>query len=471
MKIQKKTVDASIERDMITAMIIDDVFLQKIQMIIRLELIQASYVKTIAQWCINYYQEFNTAPKETIQNIYESNLDQLEDQQADLILTFLTSISDDYSRQTFNSSFVLKEVEKYFKKQSLLELSQDIKADISQGKIEEAELKRIQFNQVVTPKTNVVDVFAPETVDNAFNSVKHQYLFKLPGALGQLIQPFRRYDFVALTAAMKFGKSFVLIDWAVRAMLAGCKVWFFSLEMSEEEVSLRYYQNLVGDKIQDLDSYESEYKDDKEVDIPFFDEDNDIEIRPTIKKGISQIKMNKKIKALKKRSKGGEIKICVEPSHSINTTDIEDKLAVERILKGYIPDVIIIDYADIMAPEKGAPKDVRHSINYTWVKLRALAQKYNCCVIVATQGNRKTFKKDFEQDDVSEEIRKIAHVTRFIALNKGVEAGEEDELAKEHSYRFNVLAQRSGYFNPEKFVRVLRCLAIGKPYLDSRWID
>jgi len=388
-----------------------------------------------------------------------------------LILTFLTSISDSYEQQTFNSEFVLKEAEAYFKKEALLELAQDIKADISQGKLEEAELKRLQFNQVITPKSQTINPFSEEMIEKTYNAEERTVLFKLPGALGQLIQPFRRNDLVALTANMKMGKSFFLMDWAVRSMLAGCRVWFFSLEMSEVEVNTRFYQNVIGDRIKDYASYDSEkYKEEPTI-IPFFDDEGDVEIRTENKKGITQIRMNKKVIALKKRSKGGDLKLSCEPSYTLNTSEIEDKMATERILFGYIPDVFIIDYADIMSPEKGASKEERHKINLTWIKLRALAQKYNCCVIVATQGSRKTFKKDFEQDDISEEIRKIAHVTRLVAVNKGTASGEEDELAKEHSYRINVLAERHGYFNPDKFVRVLKCLSIGKPYLDSRWID
>ena len=46
-----------------------------------------------------------------------------------------------------------------------------------------------------------------------------------------------------------------------------------------------------------------------------------------------------------------------------------------------IPDVIIVDYADILAPEDTRQSEKRHQVDETWKALRRLSQEWHALVI------------------------------------------------------------------------------------------
>jgi len=127
----------------------------------------------------------------------------------------------------------------------------------------------------------------------------------------------------------------------------------------------------------------------------------------------------------------------------------------------WVPDVIIIDYADILLMN-GAGLEGRDLINDTWKKLRALSQKFHCLVVTATQADASSYdatiitKKNFSEDK-----RKIAHVTGMIGLNQ---SPEEKELGV---MRLNWLKVRDEAFSENKCVFVAGCLSIANPAIRS----
>ena len=81
-----------------------------------------------------------------------------------------------------------------------------------------------------------------------------------------------------------------------------------------------------------------------------------------------------------------------------------------------------------------------------------------------SQINKKAFARDIKSGDVSEDSRKLAHVTQLYALNQ---TPEEKELG---AHRIEPLLSREGAFS-SKQVCVLECRDIGRVYLDSRMVS
>ncbi len=472
MEIKRSKIDASIERNLITGMIVSDLFLNKIAHVIEVDLLKSFFVKVIARWCLDYYKEFNSAPKEIIKNIYNTNKKKLDETVIEMIDDFLDSISEEYDRDFFNVDFILKECEIYFKGQSLLELSTDIKVLVNQGKVNEAEKRQTSYIKIRTPEIESVDVFNEITINNSFDKIEKDVLFNFPGALGEMIPPCKRTEFIGFIGRMKIGKTFRLIDCALRGVLNNNNVYFITLEMPHHEISLRFYQGLLGEYIINKQLSHSYTSIEREIEIPFFNEEGEVDIKLEKKYGLTKGRVQQKIKALRKMIKG-RIKIDNFPADTINTNFILEQLDIEKYNYGFIPDVIIIDYADIMAPERIYSKDARQQINSTWLALRKLAQYTNTCVITGTQGNRNSFKKDIEEDDTSEDIRKLAHVSRMIGINPGGKNKKDYNYTYEKAYsqRLNVLVDRHSKFDTENFVRVLTNFEIGKAYLDSRFCE
>jgi hypothetical protein len=166
------------------------------------------------------------------------------------------------------------------------------------------------------------------------------------------------------------------------------------------------------------------------------------------------------------RDKWSEIEdrgtLHVEAFTSGNLTCSVLSSTISKICKKYgwdSPDVVVIDYADIMADEG---KDERASVNKRWKYLRGLADKHKCLIVTATQANSSSF--DFEDLTLrafSEDRRKLDHVTAFFAINQRPEERQQD------IWRIAALNKREHPFNEAHQAACYGCLALGVPHIVS----
>jgi len=162
-------------------------------------------------------------------------------------------------------------------------------------------------------------------------------------------------------------------------------------------------------------------------------------------------------------SKRSMLKLRCTPAGSTTVQDISNDLD-EMIRNDWVPDVVVIDYADILASEKGAPEDYRHQINETWKALRRMSQKYHVLVVTATQADAASYGKGLlRRENFSEDKRKLAHVTGMAGINQ-TEAEKEKGI-----FRLNWILLREGTYFESKCVTVAGCLEIANPCLVSCW--
>jgi hypothetical protein len=130
-------------------------------------------------------------------------------------------------------------------------------------------------------------------------------------------------------------------------------------------------------------------------------------------------------------------------------------------MNDWIPDVIVIDYADILLMNTPGLEG-RDLIDSTWKQLRALSQKMHCLVVTATQGDAGAYDaKIITKKNFSGDKRKNAHVTGTIGLNQTT---EEKDIGVT---RLNWVILRDSPFNETKCVHVAGCLAIANPAVKS----
>jgi hypothetical protein len=93
-----------------------------------------------------------------------------------------------------------------------------------------------------------------------------------------------------------------------------------------------------------------------------------------------------------------------------------------------------------------------------------LAQKRKAVVVTASQTNRGAISREVEAESISEDVRKLAHVTSMVSISKP-RAYKQNSLAI-----FSQIALRDG--SPElRKVIATQNLSIGRPILDSHWED
>ena len=129
--------------------------------------------------------------------------------------------------------------------------------------------------------------------------------------------------------------------------------------------------------------------------------------------------------------------------------------------EGFVPDVIVIDYADILAAERST-NDARSQVNDTWKALRRLSQTRHALVLTATQADAKSYGKASQTlKNFSEDKRKYAHITAMYTINQTIQEKQQN------IYRIGSLLIREGYTNPNKEIGIVHCLDVGRPYVDS----
>jgi len=453
MKIEKKIIDSKPEKNVITGLIVSDRFIQEISKILKVKYLQSSYSKIIAKWCIEYFEKYKKAPKQIIEELFKYNEENLREEDKNIIEKFLSELSQEYEKlENFNEQFLIDSAEKYLAERNLQILIEKIQGNIYTGKIDEAELCITNHVRVQRPLSSSIDVLNDKQAIITGINYEEDILFSMPGALGELIGPLCRSDFFGIIGPMKRGKSWWLEEFAIQAMLNDLKVLFISMEMPRNQMIMRLYQNFLS----------STKKPSKSVSIPYLNEEEMIEYKNVRKKGITVKAALKKVKAMQMMVKGAMRLLC-RPARSMNVDDIRTEVYNLAYYDNFFPDVIVWDYADISSPERDSPKDARHRIDHTWSSARALAQEINGLLITSSQSTRSTFTKDISEEEIAEDIRKLAHVTHMMALN------QNKEEKRKQIMRISMLANRNENFQTEEEVTVIYQYAVGKAHLDSTW--
>lgn len=157
------------------------------------------------------------------------------------------------------------------------------------------------------------------------------------------------------------GKTTLLIDMAANAVENSYNVLHISMENNEKQILRNYDLRLLRKNF----DYVS-------------DPDNTV----------------KSVKALKniQKYKNGNLRIKKYPTKGASVRTIRNLLDKLKVIQGFEPDVIVIDYGMILKPENNY-NDKRSGIEDIYESLRALADDYNCAIYTAAQGNRASLSK------------------------------------------------------------------------------
>lgn len=515
-----KTSKEAEERQIITGLITDDNFIKQIAPLIKLEYFKSPFAKTVATWCLNYWEQYNEAPFDSINSIFESKCrnNQIEEDQQEIISKFLESISDEYEREDKPTQYMASNAETYFKKRSLEILKQDLKASLSVNDIESAESVLASYkspqreNRVIdiNPFTNL------EAIQEAWEEAAEP-LFTLPGDLGRhLNELLVRGGFLSIMGPEKRGKTWWLTYLARRAAMAGCNVAHFTIgDMTRNQILMRHHimncgrsnkpkYCTAGRMIPVLDCLYNqlgtcdrpECKDgtaiavettgeggkkniitrpfeEAEYHVPCVECQRDRELRHHWK-GAVWWKLSEQVEPLdwrdaykaglkfdKRGMRGGKLKLSCHPRQSINVAGIRKILKTWEKEEGFIADFVDIDYADNLLPEIGRG-EFRHQTNDTWGALRGVSQEWNNLVTTATQADAASYNVPLiTEKNFSEDKRKYSHVTGVITLNQL----REEKL--KGIMRLGKLFVREDDNDTKKVVTVLQNLAAGQPVIGS----
>ncbi len=512
-----------IERKLVIGLITSTEFLNTIRHKVNADLIESPVAKLLVRWCLDYYDQYHVAPGKNIEQIYYSKLktsriqkDLAEEIEEDI----LPGLSEEYVKEGVDLEYLINQSTIYLTERALTELQKGIEFCVEKGDLNQAE-ELIAQHKVITESEDEVQLNGQginEIVKEAFTN-SAEPIVEYPGALGEMWNgQMIRGNFVAFLSPEKRGKSWMLIDIAIRASQQGRKVAFFQAGDMTRNQQIRRIGIYLAQK-SDKEKYVGQQflpvkdclknqlnicdKNIRECDFGVFEDRgwNEKTLRDEITKQdlidawnneqkykncyncqewktnplgavwLQQVNIKNTLSVKEAQSrinsffvqKNRQLRISTHPNDTLSVKKIQSILNNWKVRDGFVPDLIVIDYADLLVPDDSRI-EFRHQQNKIWKSLRGLNQKLDCLLITATQSDANSYEQNsLRLKNFSEDKRKYAHVTAMYALN-------QDPLGREKKLgilRVGELILREDEFDMTKQVTVLQSLKTGRPVCGS----
>jgi replicative DNA helicase len=216
-----------------------------------------------------------------------------------------------------------------------------------------------------------------------------------------------RRELAVLMGGAKAGKSMGMISFGINAIAAGYRTLYVTLEVASKIIAERIDANVAERAMFELGSHIHE--------------------------------VDEKVEAF--MNKAAPFVIHEFPTGTMRASDLR-RLIEHYKAQGIVFDFVIVDYADLMAPER-VTDSVQENSKSIYVNLRGLAMEEGFACLTATQTNREGSKKAVATaTDVAEDFNKIRIADVVISINKT----EEERALNQARLHFAASRnQRSGF--------------------------
>ena len=180
------------------------------------------------------------------------------------------------------------------------------------------------------------------------------------------------------------GKSMVLVHLGARAIQAGKNVVHYTLELADTVVANRYDSCITGYHLNEIKIYKEQ----------IYDNLKDVEGRLIVKE---------------------------YPTRSASIQTIKNHIEKMRN-QDFIPDMIIVDYADLLKPEGSSKEEKRHQLESIYEELRGISQEVGCPLWTASQTNRSGLNAEvITMEAISEAFNKCFVADFIFSVSRTVD--------------------------------------------------
>lgn len=462
-------IDSSVERKLVIAMIVSKEFIARCRSALDPEYFSASHFKRIVSWCAKYYDRYKEAPQENIESIFHGWQEKGKAKEAEIeaVSDLLESLSGEYESQQLNVPFLVDMMNEFLVEKRLHQAKDNLEYALSQGDTKLGEKAILAYSSANIGSGSDVNPLADTDIwDSAYEEITDPLIKFGDKAADRFFRiALARDSLVGILAPEKRGKTWWCLEMAVRGLMNRRKVALFEVgDMSESQILRR-----LGTRLSARPSLK--LKDDVAqlpVSIERHDQGVAVKYKPKKVKGVATAKASKQAAERFNRRHGlsptdTHFKISTHPNTSVNVADINGILDKWMAEEQFIPDIIAIDYPDILSPEPGSSgKSTRDQINDTWKAMRRLSQERHCLVIAPTQADADSYKvRTLGPSNFSEDKRKSAHVTGIFGLNQTAEEKMKNVM------RLNWIFLREGSFSITRCLNVAYCFPLGRAFCCS----
>lgn len=411
----------------------------------------------IATMVVGYFRRYNTVPNGQMVSLFESwSKETVADESVvSSVEKFLVDLNERAKSFDDPPEYILDIAGRHFNKIAMDRAVEAARMDLRDWRVEEAQERFARFR----PVNLGVEAYYSHAGDDFSiweEALSHENVRPLVGyreALQEFLgDAFQRGTLHAFMAPDKTGKTTWLIDLAYRAVRERNKVAFFDTGDSNLR---RFTARLAARTLRKPARL-------TECSIPVgWDDDGTLELRSDFLGPADPIDSWREFQKISKNEKS--MRSQFYPSSSVSVDDLDAILEIWDLSEDWRPDVVIIDYADILAPPKGF-RDSIDQIDETWKRLKRMSQQRHCLVVTATQSASTAYRKDeylLGRGDFSGRKTKLAHVDGMLGIN--VSSEEKDCGAA----RINWIVRRDKAVSDRDFVRVAGCPELCNPAMIS----
>lgn len=260
------------------------------------ELFSQSFARKIAQWCFEYYVNFNTAIGKDIEDIFQQSEVSLDEGEFSFIGEFLQYLAVDFQRQSNeefdeNPAYLHSLVVALVNERSVELIGDQIGLAIRSGNHDRAKIlmqdfcsgKAFTYNSAIG--SGFINLMDEEVLKRNQKSKSNNVICTLEGKFGEFIGALRRKSVTSFMGIEKSGKSFILnhlmseiakqnvyINNQIQedAMMTGSdvsrrpiSVLCIHIELDDYTSTMRFHQTLLEDALENIDN--------GHVSVPFWD--------------------------------------------------------------------------------------------------------------------------------------------------------------------------------------------------------
>ncbi len=461
-------VNGIIDRQILAGMMFNSTVLGKIASEWKEKMFTGFAGDIVGKMCVDYWEKYSEAPKENIENEFHSwQQKQHDEATVGLIRYLMESIFQEYyseEQEKTNPDSLLEVAKNYFDGVRLKKLIEDIQRNLDQGQIAKANETVQNFSPIKVGKKAPIDLFLDKAEIRRAFSHPSESIVEYNDGLGDFFGPhLGKSCFVAFCGREKSGKSWALLDIAWRAMVQRKKVAFFEVgDQKYYQIEKRFMARAAKHPYMSKGNqwpYDVRFPTSinssmlPEFKIFTYDEPLD----PCAAEIACEEVMRRTVK-----SKDSYFKIMYYDSGEASVNTIRTEIMNMKADR-FIPDVVVIDYADLLMLSKSSKMEQRDKINECWSKLRGISTEFDCLLVTATQANRIGYNSDYiDMENISEDKRKLAHATGIVGISNAKSTDSKYQMC-----RYNWVALREGESDVRQVCHVARCLAISNPSVCS----
>jgi replicative DNA helicase len=416
---------SALQENLITLLIYRDEQARIIRAVVDISLWGGPY-RLIAARVYEYIDRYKKAPGDHVADLLADKLEVSDKHETSLYADIL--IAAHQAKDTINVEYVMNSLSIFIDRQSL----RTIAADLNKALTKDTEQSLDEAKALIQKATKQqVSVFDPglrlsdkKNVLKFLDIANDSFPTGIPELDRRGFGPTRKELWLGVANA-KRGKSWMLIHLAKMAVIHRLKVVHISLEMSRDRTAQRYFQTFFTISKRRERFQTTRFNKNSLGRVTEF-VDKSIDPRVALEDPDAREKLEKLV------DKWGirvleNIYVKDFPTGHLTVRQMEAYLDALEQNERFIPDLLIIDYPDLMKIDES---NLRLSLDRIYKEIRGIAVERNIAVAIVSQAHRGSVKsKQVGSENIAEAYSKIAHADVILTYSQ-TEAEEKLGLAR-----------------------------------------